>query len=136
MPHVWSDSMTFAPLALDTSRTLAVEREKGLRQKEHRDKNTEYHIFEQQGRDSDDQDQSCECEGGEKHITAAQWGSEEEIGKGEDQGSRTRVGGSQSEANVQEETSSLDEAPEAWSQEWYTPPEDTGESPHLRRVAA
>ncbi|KAJ1141666.1 hypothetical protein NDU88_007994 [Pleurodeles waltl] len=40
-----------------------------------------------------------------------------------------QVGGSLSEANVQEEPASLDKAPDAWSEEWYIFPEDTGKLP-------
>ncbi|KAJ1213130.1 hypothetical protein NDU88_000769 [Pleurodeles waltl] len=63
--------------------------------------------FDAEDEASDDQDQSHESEG-EKNATAEQEGSEEEIGKGKAQGSETLVGGSLSEADVQEETPSLD----------------------------
>ncbi|KAJ1208487.1 hypothetical protein NDU88_003872 [Pleurodeles waltl] len=95
----------------------------------------DYHIFIQQCEAFDDQDQPCEREGLEKSATAAQEGSEEDIRKGGDQGSETRVGGSPSEADVQEEIARLDTSLIAWSEEWYTALKDAGEAPQLRRVA-
>ncbi|KAJ1181204.1 hypothetical protein NDU88_006414 [Pleurodeles waltl] len=77
----------------------------------------DYHIFKQHGRASDNQDQSHKNEGEEKNATAAQEGNKEEIGTGEDQGSKTQIGGSTSKADVQEETASLDQGPDAWSEE-------------------
>ncbi|KAJ1198359.1 hypothetical protein NDU88_002200 [Pleurodeles waltl] len=89
-----------------------------------------------QGGASDDQDQFRESEGGEKNITATQEQSEEEIGKGEDQGSETQVGGSPSEGDVQEETTTLDEAPRHEEQRVVHTPEDTREPPQPRKVLA
>ncbi|KAJ1186196.1 hypothetical protein NDU88_002979 [Pleurodeles waltl] len=98
----------------------------------------DYHIFKQQDGDSDNQDESHKSEGGEKKATAAQEGSEEG-GDRERRRSRKRDGSwreSPSEVDVQEETPSLDEVPDAWSEEWNTPQEDAGELRQLTRVAA
>ncbi|KAJ1173359.1 hypothetical protein NDU88_005195 [Pleurodeles waltl] len=91
--------------------------------------------FEQQDKAFDKQDRSHVSKKGEKNATAALEGSEEEIGKEEDQGSEMQVGGSLSEADMQEETVSLNEVPGTWSEEWYASLEKTGEAQQLRRVA-
>ncbi|KAJ1198358.1 hypothetical protein NDU88_002199 [Pleurodeles waltl] len=58
---------------------------------------------------------------GVKNVTAAQEGSEEEIEKGVYQVSESQIGGSPSEADMEEETVSLAKAADAWIEEWYTP---------------
>ncbi|KAJ1180106.1 hypothetical protein NDU88_005330 [Pleurodeles waltl] len=40
------------------------------------------------------------------------------------------------ETDVEGDATSLDETPESWSKEWWMPPEEAGDPPQPRRLAA
>ncbi|KAJ1109129.1 hypothetical protein NDU88_006494 [Pleurodeles waltl] len=69
--------------------------------------------------------------GGEKDSTATQKGNRENSVKREELGSKTQSGEDPFKMDVQEETASPGEAPNVWSEEWYSPSEDPREPTQL-----